>query len=163
MGGGWLSLEASSWSEQNSPGAPLPTHPPARIPTHPPPLQERGPAPVCHPRCEGGPPGLGSGVLVRAALSRPDPLSTSGGLMGAVPAPRSEPAAPRRLQLQPPVCCCLSGAQVLAQCLVLPSLPLGATLQPSLHPPAGPWVEGFYKNHQSKYCGLSSWIPEKSL
>ena len=84
LGGGWLSLEASSLSERNSPGAPLPAPLPTRISPCPPSLQERRPAPICHPLCEGGSPGLGSGGLVRAALSRPDPLSTSGGPMGAV-------------------------------------------------------------------------------
>lgn len=144
LGGGWLSLEASSRSEHNSPGAPLSTHLPARIPPHPPPLQERRPAPVCHPLCEGGPPRLGSG-LVRAALSRLDPLSMSGGPTGAVPATHSEPAAPHRLQLQPPACCCLSGAQVLAQSLVLPSLPLGATCSPLSILRPGPGLRVFIK------------------
>lgn len=144
MGGGWLSLEASSRSEHNSPGAPLSTHLPARIPPHPPPLQERRPAPICHPLCEGGPPRLGSG-LVRAALSRLDPLSMSGGPTGAVAATHSEPAAPHRLQLQPPACCCLSGAQVLAQSLVLPSLPLGATCSPLSILRPGPGLRVFIK------------------
>lgn len=79
MGRGWLLLRSSSLSDQNSRCAPLPAHPPARIPPHSPPVQERRPAPVCHPLCEGGPPGLGSGSLVRAAPSGPGPLSTSGG------------------------------------------------------------------------------------
>lgn len=163
-GGGWLSLDASSLSERNSPGAPLPAPLPARISPRPPPLQERRPAPICHPLCEGGSPGLGSGGSGEGCPEQAGPSVHIWGPDGGGPSPSlrvgspAPPSAPAYC-----LCCCLSGAQVLAQSLVLSSLPLGTTLQPSLHPPAEPWVEGFYKNRKTKYCGLFTWIPEKSL
>lgn len=89
----------------------FPAHPPARIPPRPPLVQERRPAPFCHPLCEGVSPGLGLGILEAAAPSRPGPLSTGRDRAG-VAAPSLSlgargPALPSALTYCQS--CCLSG------------------------------------------------------
>lgn len=53
---------APSPSDRNSPCLLLPVFSPARIPPCPPLVQEWRPASICHPLCEGVPPGLGLGA-----------------------------------------------------------------------------------------------------
>lgn len=151
---GVLSLEASCLSDWNFPCVLLPAHSPARVPPCPPLVQEWRPAPICHPLCEGVPPGLGLGavqalpVRERGGCGCSQPLALSRG--STLPS-----ALTRRL------CCCLPGSQELVLALGLSSLPLGTTVQPS--PPSGrPLVEGFYKNHKTKSRGLFTYTPENS-
>lgn len=77
-------MEAPSLSDRNSPCVLLPVHSPARIPPRPPLVQEWRPASICHPLCEGVPPGLG----LAAGQALCAPLGT--GQVWLLPTSRSE-------------------------------------------------------------------------
>lgn len=138
----------------------LPAHSPARIPPCPPLVQERRPAPICHPLCEGVPPGLGLGASqasVRIQGQAGVAVPTSRSELGARSSRRHAAFSSNLSSAWPPV----RGLGASPGPGSVPASSLGTTLQ--LSPPSGrPSVEGFYKNPNTKSRGLFARTPENS-